>query len=69
MKKTNETYFRHLFSTFFELMVAAAFGKNQRPLCQIGVMVSDSFAFRETKNCRQHALLVLWLTLVTKVPM
>ena len=33
--------------------------------CQIGVMVSDSFAFRETKNCRQHVLLVLWLALLT----
>ena len=26
--------------------------------CQNGVMVSDSFDFRKTKSCRQHALLV-----------
>ena len=40
-------------------------GKNCGLRCQIGVMVTESFAFRENKNCRQHALLVLRLTLVT----
>ena len=33
--------------------------------CQNGVMVSDSFAFRKTSSCRQHALLALRLALVT----
>ena len=32
--------------------------------CQNEVMVSDSFVFSKTKSCRQHALLVLRLTLV-----
>ena len=32
---------------------------------QNGLMVSDLFAFRKTKSCRQHALLVLRLALVT----
>ena len=38
-------------------------------LCQIGVIVSDSFAFGETKKGRQYALLMLRLTLVTYVLM
>ena len=33
--------------------------------CQNGVMVCDPFAFKKTKSCRQHAQLVLRLTLVT----
>ena len=40
-------------------------GKTYGLRCQIGVVVSNSFAFRENKNCRQHALLVLRLNLVT----
>ena len=44
-------------------MVAATSGKNLRPL------VIDSFAFREIKNFRQNALLVLQFTLVTEVLM
>ena len=36
-----------------------SFRKTYSLRCQIGVMISDSFAFRETKNCRQHPLLVL----------
>ena len=32
--------------------------------CQNRVMVSDSFLFKKSKSCRQHALLVLRLTLV-----
>ena len=40
-------------------------GKTYGLQCQNGLMVSDLFAFRKTKSCRQHALLVLRLTLVT----
>ena len=40
-------------------------GKTHSLQCQNGLMFSDLFAFRKTKSCRQHALLVLRLTLVT----
>ena len=40
-------------------------GKTHGLHCQNGLMVSDLFAFRKTKSCRQHALLVLRLMLVT----
>ena len=40
-------------------------GKTYGLRYQIGVTVSDSFAFGETKNSRQYGLLVLRLTLVT----
>ena len=39
-------------------------GKNYGRQCQNGFMVSALFAFRKTKSCRQHALLVLRLKLV-----
>ena len=39
-------------------------GKNYGLQCQNGFMVSTLFAFRKTKSCRQHALLVLRLKLV-----
>ena len=41
------------------------FGKTYGLLFQNVVMISNSFAFRKTKSCRKHALLVLRLTLVT----
>ena len=41
------------------------FGKTDDLQCKNGLMVSDLCAFRKTKSCRQHALLVLRLTLVT----
>ena len=44
-------------------------GKTYGLQCQNGLMVSDLFAFRKTKSCRQHALLVLGSTLVTYVPL
>ena len=40
-------------------------GKNFGLQCQNRLMVSDLFAFRKTKSCRQHAIFVLSLTLVT----
>ena len=36
---------------------------------QIGVMISDSFGFKKTKCCRQHAVLVLRLMLLSSVPL
>ena len=44
-------------------------GKTYGLQYQNGLIVSDLFAFRKTKTCRQHALLVLRLTLTTKVPL
>ena len=46
-------------------MVAATLWKNLRPPMPYWSNGSDSFAFSETKNCRQHTLLVLRLMLVT----
>ena len=40
-------------------------GKNYGLRCQNGATVSDSFAFRKTENCKQDALLVMRLALVT----
>ena len=39
-------------------MVVASLREILWPLCQNGVLVSDSLAFRKTKGCKQHILLV-----------
>ena len=44
-------------------------GKTYSLRYQNRLMVSDLFAFRKTKSCRQHALLMLRMALVTKVPL
>ena len=44
-------------------------GKSYDLRWQNGAMISDYFAFKKTKSCRQHALLELRLRLLTKVPL
>ena len=50
-----------MFIACVELMVVVTVGKTFSLRCKIRAMVSYSFAFGETKKCRQHALLVLRL--------
>ena len=48
-------------------MVSANLEKNLGP--SVSKLASGSFAFRNTKSCRKHALLMLKLMLVTYVPL
>ena len=55
----------HFFMIFIELMVAATLEKNLQPPVPKWSN-SDSFAYRKTKNCRQHDLFVLRLAFVSR---
>ena len=55
---TNATFFWQFFMICVKFTVAATFHFRY----QNGAMVSDSFAYRKTKSCRQHDLYVLGLT-------
>ena len=52
------------FTIVVVLKVTAPLGKNLRPSVQKS---SDFIVFRKTKSCRQHAILVVRLTLLTSV--
>ena len=45
-----------------KFMVAATLERTYGLRYQNGAVVSDSFAYRKTKSCRQHGLYVLGLT-------
>ena len=58
---TITTYFGnslwHVLSSWWQQLLGKTYGFR----CQNGAMVSDSFAHRKTKSCRQHGLYILGL--------
>ena len=60
----------HLFTTYFQVIVAATLGKSSHSKWYLNeAMASGSFAPRKAKNCKQHDLFVLSLYIYTYIIM